>query len=39
MHEAVNNHIDISAFIGVFFWLVIVVGVVVFIRSAFKSGK
>lgn len=38
MHEAVNNHVNISSFIGIFFWVVILVGVVVLIRSAFKGS-
>ena len=37
MHEAVHNQVHISAIIGIFFWLVIVVGVIVFVRSAFKG--
>lgn len=37
MHEAVNNQVHISSFIGIFFWLVIVAGIIVFVRSAFKG--
>jgi len=45
MHKAetavnqMNNHIDISAFLGLFFWVVLVVGIIVFVRSAFKTDN
>ena len=37
MHGAVDNHGGITWLIGVFFWVVITIGIVVFIKSVFKS--
>jgi hypothetical protein len=38
MHDMAGNHISIGWGIGVFFWLVIFVGIVIFVKSAFKAN-
>jgi hypothetical protein len=38
MHDIANNHGGITWVIGIFFWVMILVGVVVFVRSAFRGS-
>jgi len=38
MHDVAHSHGDMTWLIGIFFWVMILIGIVVFVRSAFKGS-
>jgi len=38
MHDVAHSHGDMTWLIGVFFWVMITIGIVMLVRSAFKGS-